>query len=108
MKVIGHTSTHGVLLEATPEELTRIMGYHYTHELPDWSRHDDPQRSRPAYYFKPGTTIDVTMLWNILGHERARPEKIATAARNLRALAAMLEGVNAALPTPPTEPPPEG
>lgn len=99
MKVIAHTSSHRLLVEATGDELAHLMGLSGTYAAGTARRVNydfhDPHRVFPI-----NTEIDVTKLWQIIEHERGRPQQIASTARNLRALADMLETVNQALPTP--------
>lgn len=102
MKVIGHTGTHTVMLEAEASELARLLGFNGVYSLPRVDSYDAQNRPAQAH-FPVGKTIEVNELWKIIEHERGRPGAIKMAAGNLHALASMLESVNAMLPTPPTD-----
>lgn len=106
MKVVAHVGPRHVLVESEVGELAKIMGLTYTHELPEYSRHHGSDAgSFTRSYFHLGKVIEVDKLWEIIQHERTRPKEITGMVRNLRSLADMLEGVSAALPTPPTQAP---
>lgn len=99
MKVIAHMSGSRLLVEATGDELAHLIGLSGTYAAGSAGRmtydlHD------PHKVFPIGMSIDINKLWQIIEHERARPVSIANTAKQLHALADMLESVNQALPTP--------
>ena len=98
MKVIGHTSESTVLVEADIEELANLMGLPGAWDVPEVRHGYERPSARGG--FPVGREIPISKLWQIIRHERSRPGEITNAVRNLRALADMLETVNATLPTP--------
>ena len=90
MIIIGKTEK-GFIVEVSEEDLTRIMGYGYKHEV--------PVHARP----KVGWEVKVCDLWNALYHARDRRKEIDNLATGLRRAADNVDAINAALAHPMVE-----
>lgn len=88
MKIIARTAS-GFLLEATAEEIARVAGVSYGHELKEL-RTDTI-----------GATIHVGPRWSRMDGIEASSEKLFSIARTLRAIAELLDqqapGITAAV-----------
>lgn len=104
MKVIAHTSEYTVFVEASLDELAQIEGMRGSWNLPiERKSYDGGAKSSISYPI--GRQIEIDKLWKIIEAERARPGAISSAAKNLHALAELLETINETLPTPAIEQP---
>lgn len=99
MKIIGHSGRTTLLLEAEATEVARIVGvdnlYGYAMHRNIVSSYHDGDHAR---LFPVGTVIEVSSLWKVIEHERARPGVLKMAADQLRGIIAAIEGVDTLCP----------
>jgi len=91
LRVIGHTRD-GVLLEATNEELGRIIGYDSVGDLPAGDeRVKNSNDFRWERTLKLGTVIQVSPMWDWMTVVRAQFKKVLATAKLLAGIAEILE-----------------
>lgn len=85
MKIIG-TAGHALLVQMSKDELVKIMGLSYEHELPSTGRYDER--------FEPGKEYCVSDIYNRLRKQEEVKERLATAAKSLESLADLIRHVS--------------
>lgn len=88
MKIIAKVTEGRFIVEATGDELARIMGFNSSYSLKDESR------------LQVGRDVQVNKLYDALTVERARTDEIKNQAAALRKTADRLDSINAALDCP--------
>lgn len=88
MKIIGTMGNDRFLVEATGDDLARVMGFANTYGLKDGDK------------LGVGKEIKVSLLYQALQVSRARKDEIAELANKLRAAAARVDSINSNLAAP--------
>lgn len=88
MKIIATTSS-GFIVEATGDELAKVMGYAGSYHIKDGNK--EPRLGRE---------IPVSPLWEALAVSRTRKEELASLANALRKVAGRVDTINQTLASP--------
>lgn len=89
MKIIATVSSDRFLVEATKEEIAKVMGHSCTYAMKDADR-----------TIRVGADVQVSPLWSALEVTRGRQSEVANLATQMRKLADRVDSVNKALAAP--------
>lgn len=85
MKILGNVGGSSLLVEMSLDEFANIAGYEWHHDAASAAN------STCRDFFSPGRSIQVSDIYRRLRHQQRVSERLADAAKNLRALADLVE-----------------
>lgn len=85
MKILGNVGSSSLLVEMSWDEFARIAGYEWHHDAASAAN------STSRDFFSPGRSIKVSDIYHRLRHQESVSNRLADAAKNLRALADLVE-----------------